>query len=133
MSATQARAFITMLLQNDELFAELKRKVDLSDEQEPDPDTVRRKMAEVVPGLAARHGYEFTADEGLEALDEIGSNLESGELSDDELEQVAGGKESRDGIIAGSVLSAGLGCAVGSIIGEAKGDTTCEKYMGSDS
>lgn len=128
MSETQARAFIKELLQNDELFAALKENIDLSDEEDPDPETVRERMADVVPGLASKHGYEFTADEGFEALEELGENLESGELSDDELEQVAGGKSS-GAVIAGSVLSAGLGCAVGSIIGEAKSKTTCEEYM----
>jgi len=44
--------------------------------------------------LGAKHGFTFTADEVTEALDEAVANraLESGELSDQELELVAGGK-----------------------------------------
>lgn len=128
MSETQARAFIKELLQNDELFAALKENIDLSDEEDPDPETVRERMADVVPGLASKYGYEFTADEGFEALEELGENLESGELSDEELEQVAGGK-SQESIIAGSALSAGIACGIRSIIGDVKSDTSCDEYL----
>jgi hypothetical protein len=47
-----------------------------------------------IVALGAKHGFEFSEDDVIAALDEAVSNraLESEELSDEDLELVAGGK-----------------------------------------
>lgn len=58
-------------------------------------------------------------------------SLESGELSDDELEQVAGGMNTNQpGAILNSVMTVGLGCAIVSIGSAAVENDTCRNEMG---
>ncbi len=64
--------------------------------------------------FAKEAGYDVTVDEIQEYFKEL-TKPKAGELSDDELDQVAGGKsETGQTLIAISVLSAGLACAASS-------------------
>lgn len=92
MSESEAREFLKTLITDDSLREELNNRLDIDSDGPPDEDVVRDEMAEVVPGLAVEYGYEFTAEEGFEALDTVRDRMTSDELTDVELEQVAGGK-----------------------------------------
>lgn len=68
-----------------------------------------------MPGFAAEHGYEFTAEEGFEALENLESRMSKSELTDEELENVAGGadKTAKDyKEIAVSAYTVFIGCLV---------------------
>lgn len=113
MSQDEARAFLKKLMKNEELYEELGDRHELDASEEPTEQMVREEMARVVPGMAAEHGYDFTEEEGFEALNELVEEMNNEELSDDELEKVAGGK-SPGGKMAFSLGTLGIGCAANS-------------------
>ena len=75
---------------------------------------------EEVQIFAAKHGCDATVDEIRSFLTE---NRTSGELSDDELDQVAGGKgfNSYEALLSG--LSVGIACAVSAAVSAVMGDS----------
>ena len=75
-------------------------------------DATESKLVE----FAREAGYEITIGEMKEFFDQQRKETQ-GQLSDAELDLVAGGKKG-DGMILASVLSAGLACAVVSAWGE---------------
>lgn len=113
MSASDARSFVKELMKDESLRGELNDRLDLTEDHNFDEEVVREGMAEVVPDLAAEHGYDFTAEEGFEAFDVLRNELGGEELSDTELEQVAGGSD-KGHDVAVSIFSAGIACAVSS-------------------
>lgn len=76
-------------------------------------------------GFARKAGYEVSLEEMLTFFEGMATQA-SGELSDVELDQVAGGKVNPDHVIA-SVFSLGLTCAIGSIIYATRGN--CEDFF----
>lgn len=107
MSINEARKFIRKLIREPGFREELEQRLPLDPSGDPEGE-IRSAMAEVVPVLASEHGYDFTAEEGFDALETLRENFENEELSDDELERVAGGKDSMK--IVTSVISAGIIC-----------------------
>lgn len=113
MSTSNAKPFIKALMTDGELLRELQERHDLDPSEDPDEETIRGTMGNLVPELAAEHGYDFTAEEGFEALGEIQGSVEPEELSDLELEQVAGGKsDSMKRKLGISIGTMGVGCAI---------------------
>ena len=76
-------------------------------------DATESKLVE----FAREAGYEITIAEMKEFFEQQGEKMQ-GQLSDAELDMVAGGKKG-DATILVSVLSAGIGCAMVSAWGEA--------------
>ena len=81
-----------------------------------DADTAGEEATkEKLIAFAKEAGYDVTAMEMQEFFKELAES-KKGELSDVELDQVAGGKSSRGtAMVVGSVLSLGFGCAVASV------------------
>ena len=69
---------------------------------------------EEVEGFAAKYGCKASLDE-IKAFFEDKKN-QTGALSDEELDQVAGGKGVHPAEVIGSVLTVGIGCAVVAVI-----------------
>jgi hypothetical protein len=67
-------------------------------------------VAKVVE-VGARNGYTFATDDVEEMLDEALGNkaLKSGELTDEQLEAVAGGAGGGKGAAVGGLIEAGIG------------------------
>lgn len=126
-----AEKFVRNLYDNEDVREELNDALELSDDEEVGPEEIRRRMEDVIPAFASERGFDFTAEEGFEAVDTLSGQGESDELSDRELEQVAGGKSEASNI-ATSVLTAGIGCAISSIVGAAKDGQTCEGELKGD-
>lgn len=123
-----AKKFVKDMFRNDSMREALTNRLDVSEQDELEPDDLRKTMAEHVPQFAEEQGYDFTAEEGFEALESTIAKMESEELSDAELEQVAGGKsqweKQRIGLSVGSV---GVGCALVSVIAAGSaGGQSCE-------
>ena len=79
MSLDQANAFRDYVAQNDDVQRELRSAL----------MTESAKVSEI----AAKHGFSFTSEEGQQAWETAQDN----ELSDFELDMVAGGKHARGG------------------------------------
>ena len=75
---------------------------------------------EEIEGFAAKYGCEAKLDE-IRAFFEAKRN-EPGELSDAEMNQVAGGKGVNRSEIAMSIFTAGIACGVQAIVSAASGD-----------
>lgn len=112
MSKQQAEAFVTKVLEDEELRDELDETLGFDDNQEePSEEELRSRLAEIVPEVASDHGYEFTPEQGFEALATLLDDRADSELTDEELEGVAGGRlKSSAEVDAMSVLSIGIGC-----------------------
>lgn len=113
MSYKQAKEFIQAISQSNELREELENRLDSSGANEP--EKVRQRLAEIAPSFGAEHGYEFTAEEGFEALENLESRFSESELSDEELENVAGGadktaQDHKENAV--SVFTVVIGCLV---------------------
>ena len=80
--------------------------------------------------LGKTSGFAFSKDDlnvaRAEIMDAFNSN---GELSDDDLDKVAGGGEQKALAIATSVISLGIACAVASIYDEATRKGACGATM----
>lgn len=100
MSTEHAEEFIRSLMGDQDLLQELNERVDLSGDVSEEER--RAEMGEVVPEMAAEHGYEFTADEGFGALESLRGD-EGDALTDQELERVAGGKDITPESYGGSI------------------------------
>lgn len=111
MSQQEAEAFIKEVINDDSIREELDDRLGL---ESVDKSDIRDRMGDVVPDFASEHGYDFTTEEGFEALETIHGKIQSEKLSDDELEQVAGG-ESKTKNLRLSIGTIGLGCAAASI------------------
>lgn len=94
MSLEAARNFVEMIHDDEALRRTLEDRLKISEE---DPEQLRRRLAEVVPVVGEKRGYDFTAEEGFEALEDFREALADGELSDEDLQRVAGGKGSSEG------------------------------------
>ena len=79
MSLDQANAFRDYVAQNEEVQREIRSAL----------MTESAKVSEI----ASKHGFTFSSEEGQEAWDAAQDN----ELSDFELDMVAGGKHARGG------------------------------------
>jgi predicted ribosomally synthesized peptide with nif11-like leader len=77
MSVESVVKFFTMLDENESLQQECANVTD---------EAMRNALRDAVIGMAAKHGCEFTAEELSEHLDTV-----SEELSEEDLDQVAGG------------------------------------------
>ena len=75
---------------------------------------------EEVEGFAEKYGCKATLDEIKAYI--IERNSASGELSDDELNQVAGGKGPNESEAKLSIFSLGIGCAAAALISAVNGD-----------
>ena len=75
--------------------------------------------------FAKEVGYVVSVEEMQTFFKELAEKGKD-ELSDSELDMVAGGKT--QGWVAFSIGTVGIGCALGSIIGSSKG-TSCEKEV----
>ena len=74
------------------------------------------KLAEKLIELGKTSGFAFSKEELLAARAELmDKNNSNKELSDDDLEKVAGGGFLKTGTIVVSILTAGIGCAILSI------------------
>jgi len=83
------------------------------------------EKTEAFLAFGKKYGVEATEEEVKEFFAAMQAE---GELSDDELDAVAGGKV--DGQMVGiSVVTFGLGCAIGSIAMEVKADLCKESFM----
>lgn len=117
MSTEDARKFVRELMTNDALRGEVDERLDV---ESGDPDStasgdLRAELARVIPGFARERGYDFTVEEGFEALRSIREEQRDGELSDAELERVAGGKNTNHKRNAVSMFSIGIACTVSAI------------------
>ena len=88
-------------------------------------DELKAQLAEVTDGeglaaFAAANGVETTAEDALVFL--AGKSSPSRELSADELDAAAGGKETTGQEAWISVVSVGVGCAVYAAVSAATGD-----------
>lgn len=120
MSTKDAEEFIRSVMSDSSLLKEVNERVEFSQPGELSEEALREEMGQVVPGIAEEHGYDFTAEEGFEVLDNLRRDGDSDSLSDAELEQVAGGKDGEE--VALSVFSAGFGCDGGSVLTKPKAD-----------
>lgn len=90
------------------------------DEQGIPGEQLREALIEKVVALANSIGFTFSIDDLKDAIQAKEAEIaENGELSDDDLESVAGGGVG--GAIAFSVASVGIGCGAISIIDAALG------------
>lgn len=115
MSREDAREFVRKLLEAETLRERIEERLELSESDSGTVDSgeLRDRLARVVPEFAEERGYDFTADEGFEALRAIGENQQSTELSDAELEGVAGGaKEQNHKKNALSLFTIAVACTV---------------------
>ena len=76
---------------------------------------------EQVAGFAEKHGCKATLDEIRDFLTK--KNSEPGELSDDEIEQAAGGKGMSGMEAAVSICTLGVACAVTTVVSVASGNS----------
>lgn len=129
MSYEQAEKFVRATMNDENLREELDDR--LGSLGELDVEEARDRLGDVVPDFAEEHGYDFTAEEGFEALEALGESLDSEELSDEELEQVAGGKQgpTRAHAITLSVMTAGAYCAIESIRVAVEEDHSCSDQL----
>lgn len=115
MSRDDAERFVKDVAETEELRKELAERLNFSNNEDLSADAVRERMARVAPEFASEHGYEFTAEEGFHVIEEI-TEVESDELSDGELEEVAGGKPMDAGdVMAGigtTIVTVAVGCLV---------------------
>lgn len=129
MSQSDAKAFVKKLIGDEELRNRLNNEIPDNHDDETTADDVRDLLARVVPDFAKERGYDFTAEEGFEALETIRNEIRSDELSNVELDQVAGGKSrlKKSQIAAGvtSAVSLGFGCVIKSIYDAADGREGC--------
>lgn len=133
MSSSDAKRFVNTIAEDEELLDQLEDELEISSEGNLDAESLRERVEEVVPEFAREHGYDFTAEEGFEALLELQGEAASDELSTEELEQVAGGKNGQQtGAAVNSTLTVGLGCAILSIAAEASDIDSCQEQMGLD-
>ncbi len=95
-----------------------------------DAEKVGEEVAkEKLIAFAKEAGYDVTVDEMQEFFKEL-AKAKEGELSDVEMDQVAGGK-SLPGIstIVGSVTSLGISCAQSSLMNTATGGNCSDEYQ----
>jgi predicted ribosomally synthesized peptide with nif11-like leader len=101
----------------------LQKKINqiLSEAESAGPAATEEKLLD----FAREAGFEVSVEE-MRTFFEGMSTQASGELSDAELDQVAGGKSKTgtENVII-SVLTVGVGCAIGSIIEEVKSQGAC--------
>lgn len=129
MSREEARQFVRKLLGDESLRERVEERLELeqSDPEVVDDEELRERLVRVVPEFAAEHGYDFTPEEGFEALEELRAEMESGELTDAELERVSGGDAKTKGELwAISFAGIGVGCAGYSIEEPGTGDLSCK-------
>lgn len=129
MSFEDARAFVRGLVEDKSRVERLRNRLteDVGNFDEWDEENLRERMAEVVPEFAEEHGYDFTAEEGFEALEKLRAEMESGELTDAELERVSGGDAKSEGEVrAISFTTIGIGCAVYSSEESGSDDLSCK-------
>lgn len=98
---------------------ELQKKVMaiLAEAEEKGEDATK----EALVSFAKEQGYDVTFEEVKEFLE---SMQKEGELSDDELDMVAGGKARPEAVVS-SVVSLGLACALVSIAAETDPEYGC--------
>lgn len=85
MSTDQAQSFIEELEKDESLQNEMKSFIQRGNDSELDAEEILQKII----NFASDHGYEFTAEDYKNA---VGNRQEQeSELSDADLEQVAGG------------------------------------------
>lgn len=116
MSLESAREFAKLAIQNQVIGMQVLAAI--SGKNQPE-------AAQAVSDLAASAGYRFTPGEGYTASQEALAAFSSGELSDEDLDEVAGGTYTSTytstgagqaaGAIAGSVAM-GSGAPVGAIV-----------------
>lgn len=125
MSLDEAEQFIRDLMGDEELRRKFDERLGFDDPSEvPGEEVLRERMASVVPEFATEHGYEFDSEEGFQALDEVRVAVKSGELSDEELDHVAGGKPQNKKTAIGltSASSAGIICGLVTAVDAAMGE-----------
>lgn len=108
MSQQQVKKFISDLNDNEELQQKLKDALDIDGDEETESNERMHEIVKQTTAFATDQGYDFTADEYRAVL--TSKHVEAkGELSEEELEQVAGGM-SDAGIIAISAVTLTFGC-----------------------
>lgn len=85
MSTEQAQSFIEELEDNKSLQNEVKSLIQSGNDSELEPEKIMQQIID----LASNHGYDFTAEDYKSAVSN--RQEQEGELSDADLEQVAGG------------------------------------------
>ena len=80
--------------------------------------TGKAKAEEALVAFAKEAGYEIPFEEARQFMENLVAKKKNGELTDTELDLVAGGKSDK-GVMAifASVISAGIGCGILSIVG----------------
>lgn len=112
MSRADADEFVKVFLSEESLQDELNDRVEV-EQTDVDEEGFRNRVGNVLPSLGSEHGYDFTAEEALEVFEQIRRDVESNELSEEELEEVAGGLSDNGTITLGlSLGSLGFICAV---------------------
>ena len=102
MSMEAVNQFLTKVSQEQELQAELAQAMEAEDDRQAATE------------LAAKHGYDFTPDELWSEIQnrqsEFQSKQKAGELSEEELEAVAGGACTPAAVIGavGATVAAGI-------------------------
>lgn len=92
MSLEEAQRFINRIFTEESVRKEFERRLESLPDQDEKPGFDHEVVAQVAPDYASELGYEFTAEEGFEALRKVRNTEGSDQLSDEELEGVAGGK-----------------------------------------
>lgn len=118
MSSEDAQNFVNRIFREESLRNELNERIEVqSSSGDTEPSELKEIMGEIVPEYAAEYGYDFTSQEGFDALEELQETMQvDEELSEAELEQVAGGKSQEGKLMIGiSVVSLGAGCGIVSI------------------
>lgn len=110
MSQQQVKKFISDLNDNEELQQKFKDALDIDGDEKIDSNDRVHEIVKQTTAFATDMGYEFTADEYRGVL--VSKHVEDkGELSEDELEEVAGGGTAEDiGIITLSAVTMTFGC-----------------------
>lgn len=92
MSLEEAQRFINKIFTEESVRNEFERRLESLPDKDENSGFDHEDVAEVAPDYASELGYEFTAEEGFEALRKVRNAEGSDQLSDEELEGVAGGK-----------------------------------------
>lgn len=90
MSKEQVKAFIRELHNNKSLKTELESSLDVEEGAIIDSEEDADEIIDQIVGFAANNGHEFSGEEYKSVIIEL--KKENGELSDNQLEDVAGGK-----------------------------------------
>jgi len=89
-----------------------------------------KSLAEKLIGFGKAEGFSFSKDDLLaaraEVIDRINSNKE---LSAEDLSKVAGGGTQKGIVLALSITTAGIGCALASVMGEIDGKGGCGRFL----